>query len=648
MAARPLSRPQRLALVAAAIVLNGCGSAPPPDLILVTLDTVRADRIGAYGYPQPTTPRLDRLAASGALCERAYASAPITLPSHATLLTGLEPYAHGVRSNGFHRLPAAATTLAELLRRRGYRTAAVIGGYPLARRFGLDQGFEVYDDAFGAGAERPARAVARRALELLRGPAQKPLFLWVHFDDPHDPYEPLPRFDRFGADSGARYDGEIASADAGLGTVLDGHSERRGDRPALIAVAGDHGEGLGEHREPTHALFVYDSTLRVPLVIQAPGVRAGLRLAAAVTLRDLGRTLLDLAGASTVDFPGRSFAGALRGRTELEQRPCYAESYLPLLEFGWSPLRSIRERRWKYIAAPEPELYDLEADPGERHNLVAVRPRQAQRLAALLPQDDGRFAAAATLKPEEIAKLRSLGYLAGGSAPAAGDSGDRPDPKSMVEVHDLLLAAREARHRSDPAAAEPALQEAIERDPSNPTLRRELAQVLLSAGRTDEAQAELEAALAGAAPEVQAELRAELEQVGRVAALAKGELPVPGPALAGARGLHLAAAELIEAGRAAEAEPLLRQAIAAEPDYAPAHNDLGVLLSRVGKLDAAIAALRRAIQLDPRASRYRNALGVALARGGRMAEAAAAFRAALALDPDYQDARDNLRAAEQP
>ena len=619
-----------------------------PDLILMTLDTVRADRVGAYGYRRPTTPRLDRFAQGAVLCERAYSSVPITLPSHATLLTGLEPYAHGVRSNGFHRLPDSAATLAELLRSRGYHTVAVIGGYPLARRFGLAQGFDTYDDDFGSGGavERPASAVAQRAAAELRAARERPIFLWAHFYDPHDPYAPPPPFDHFGSDTEGRYDGELASVDAGLGALLDAYAEARKNRSAVIAVVGDHGEGLGEHHEPTHALFLYDGTLRVPLVIQAPGLAAGRRWADPFPLRDLGRTLLDLMGVSTAHFPGRSFARVLQGAEQPVLIRCYAETYLPLLEFGWSPLRSIREGRWKYIAAPEPELYDLTADPAELRNVAAQHSQEIQRLAALLPTDAGRFAAAEPLKPEEAAKLQSLGYLAGGPAPQNPAAGQLPDPKSMIAVHDLLLAARELKLKQDFGSAQKALEEAIRRDPPNPTLRRELAQVLLSAGRTDQAEAALSAALQTAAPEVQSELKQELDQIRRVVALAKGERPAPGPALPGARGLHLRAAELIEAGRAAEAEPLLRQASAAEPSYAPAHNDLGVLLSRSGRLEGALVELRRATELEPRSARYRNALGVALARGGRMAEAAQAFRAALALDPNYQDARDNLRAAE--
>jgi arylsulfatase A-like enzyme/Flp pilus assembly protein TadD len=588
------------------------------------------------------------LAAGAVLCERAYSSVPITLPSHATLLTGLEPYAHGVRSNGFHHLPASATTLAELLRSRGYHTVAVIGGYPLARHFGLAQGFDRYDDTFGGSAvERPASEVARRAAAVLREARERPIFLWAHFYDPHDPYAPPPPFDHFGRDTEGRYAGELASADAGLGALLDAYAARRQDHPAVIAVVGDHGEGLGEHHEPTHALFVYDSTLRVPLVIQAPGLAAGRRCADPVPLRDLGRTLLDLMGVPTSHFPGRSFARALRGTEHPALVRCYAETYLPLLEFGWSPLRSIREGRWKYIAAPEPELYDLTADPAELRNVAAQHSQEIQRLAALLPTDAGRFAAAEPLKPEEAAKLQSLGYLAGGPAPQNPAAGQLPDPKSMIAVHDLLLAARELKLKQDFGSAQKALEEAIRRDPPNPTLRRELAQVLLSAKHPEQAEAALTAAMEQAAPEVRAELEKERDQIRRVERLVKGEQVVPGPALPGARGLHLRAAELIEAGRAAEAEPLLRQAIAADPSYAPAHNDLGVLLSRSGRLEEALAELRAANQLDQQSTRYRNSLGVALARGGRLHEAAQAFREALALDPQNQDARDNLRAVER-
>ncbi|HZN53925.1 MAG TPA: sulfatase, partial [Candidatus Polarisedimenticolaceae bacterium] len=384
--------------LAGAFVAAGCGGSRAPDLVLITLDTVRADRLGCYGHKGGLTPNVDRLAARSVLFEDASAAVPITLPSHATLFTGRYPTSTGVRNNGTFVLPEGETTLAERLRERGWKTGAVVAAYPLQSRYGLAQGFDIYDEelprTFSRGQplpvhfnERDARAVTDRALEVWKRLAGGRRFLWVHYFDAHAPYAAP---DPFGAaHREAPYEGEIAFVDAELGRLLAAIAHDAPD--AWIVVTADHGEGLGEHGEKTHGVFLYESTLRVPLVIRAPGRwPEGRRVTAPVTLADVVPTLLSLAGMpAATGLDGENLAPLLEGATP--GRDVYAESYLPLLEFRFSPLTMIRDGALKYIDAPVPELYDVRADPAESRNLADARADTkalAARLAALAARAD--------------------------------------------------------------------------------------------------------------------------------------------------------------------------------------------------------------------------------------------------------------------
>ena len=451
-------------------------SAPRParSVLLVTIDTLRADRLGCYGDSRARTPRIDALAAAGTLFERAFTPVPITLPAHASLLTGLIPPAHGVRGNGAFALGAGVGTLAEALAAEGAATGAFVGGFPLARRFGLDRGFGHYDDRMGKApgvhyefAERRADAVADAAIAWL---ASQPgdVFAWVHFFDPHAPYDPPPAFR--GDDP---YRGEIAAVDVAVGRLLATWEAR--PRPGVVALTGDHGEAFGEHGEESHSLFVYDVTLRVPLLLKGSGVPVGRRSTAVSTV-DLAATLLSLAGARA-RLPGSSLLGPAG-----PERPLYAETLAPRLDFGWSELRSIRAGQYKLIRAPRTELYDVEADPSETRDLASAQPDIVARLSATL---DTVLAAAGEAQtprpvdPETAERLRSLGYVQG-----MGGGGTGADPKDKVAVAQRI--ARAAGPFRDQAAAVAAYRAIAALDPDVPIVNFRLADALLRSGRAVE------------------------------------------------------------------------------------------------------------------------------------------------------------------
>ena len=385
-------------LCLAALAGCGQGDAPrKPNLLLVTLDTVRADHLGCYGDREAVTPWLDRLAGEGLRFADAASTVPLTLPSHTSLLSGLLPPHHGLRNNGLGALPAGTATLATLLVAQGYRTGAFIGAFVLDHRFGLARGFEVYDDEIPrdpkAGvsleAERPGSEVVDRALAWLEHPAgedRRPFFLWVHLYDAHAPYVPPPAW---GArHPGRPYDAEISAVDEQVGRLLTALDRRGLARTTVVAVAADHGEGLGEHGELTHGLLLYEPTLRVPLVLRAPGRLAPRVVRTPVSLVDLAPTLAGLLGRTfpaTPDQPldGRNLAPALLQGGEPAAGDLYAETRYPAI-FGWSPLAALRRRDLKYIASPSPELYDLRRDPRETANLMPRNPGPAQGFASRL------------------------------------------------------------------------------------------------------------------------------------------------------------------------------------------------------------------------------------------------------------------------
>lgn len=471
-----------------ALSLAACrGPSTPPaatptaarSLLLITIDTLRADRLGAYGDARARTPTLDRLAREGTLFEQAFSVAPLTLPAHASLMTGLTPPGHGVRGNGSFALPAGVPTLAEALAARGLRGAAFVGGYPLARPFGLARGFEHYDDHVERSpglhfdfAERPASAVVAAACAWL-AVQTGPVFVWVHLFDPHAPYAPAPEF--AGPDA---YRGEIAAVDAALVPLIDAFLAR--PERALVAATADHGEAFGEHGEDSHSLFAYDTTLRVPLILHGPGIAAGRRVTEAVSTVNLAATLLARLG------PGPQLPGLalLEQTTEaLAATPLYAETLAPRLDFGWSDLRVWRRGPHKLIRAPRVELYDVVADPGETRDVADHEPAVRQRLLAELAAhlaSTGEHESGQAASQETRERLRAFGYVQGPQGRGSG-----ADPKDMLAVaRRIAEAVGPFRDHAEAARVYAAIQTL---DPPNPLVNLRLADALLRAGRARQA-----------------------------------------------------------------------------------------------------------------------------------------------------------------
>ncbi|HVR71128.1 MAG TPA: sulfatase-like hydrolase/transferase [Vicinamibacteria bacterium] len=615
-----------------------------PNLLLVTIDTLRADRVGAYGYAAAATPNLDRLAAGGVRFENAQAAVPLTGPSHATIFTGQYPPVHGVRDNVAFRLGTQHPTLAGLLRDRGYRTAAVVGAFPVASGFGFGQGFDHFSEelhespAGGQGAERPAREVADAALEWLSKPGRGPFFLWVHFYDPHDPYTPPAPFRERFADR--PYDGEVAYADAELGRILEAVGASGEEDRTLVVALADHGEGLGEHGESTHALLLYESTLRVPFIAAGPGVPAGRVVRARVGAVDVLPTVLGLMGMPTpAGLPGRDLRAALDEGAPTRQ-PLYAESLFGRLNCRWAALRSWTDGDFKLVVGGEPELFDLRSDPGEQRNLARELPRRVTDMRAALEaavrrmSPGGDAAHASRLSPEQEERLRSLGYAGAAASSAALDEPGLPDPRQHVRVYERLQAASLARGPELPAAVAEAA--AIARlDPGNPFAHMTVAALAYRAGRLSQA-----ADAYARAVELDPERAATRLSYGRL-------LRELGRLRESERQLRIAlehttdddvrtrvalAETLTELGRTEEARSLLDPVLEREPRHSEALLASGRLLVAEDRAREAIAPLERAAKAGRDPQRWVELARVHLSLGDPRGAQSAAARA-LQLNP---------------
>ncbi len=554
-----------------------------PLVLLVTVDTLRADRLGAYGRADAGTPAWDALAREGVRFDEAQTTAPLTLPAHASLLTGRFLPAHGVLANGTFALPEDVPVLAERFRAAGFATGAFVSAPVLGRRHGLARGFDVYDDAIprparragidSHGDERAGAVTAARAAEWLAAQRGRPVFAWVHLWEPHVPYAPPAPFAARFAD---RYQGEVAAADAALGALLE-RAAALGRGRRLVVATSDHGEGLGEHGEATHGVFLYRATLRVPLVVHGPafGVRPAV-VREPVGLADVAPTLLDAARLPPLPYAdGVSLLPALTGAGRLAARPgVMAESHLPRIEFRWSGLRALVTPAQKLIDGPRPELFDL-ADRDEARDLAPARAADAARLRGVLADAVRRSAAAAGgraetgASAEELERLRSLGYAASGRAAPAGPLVDpaRRDPKDRREFlarYDAAIALSESGRAAE---ALPAFAALATIEPDNLDLLLRHGQALIATGRLDEA----------------------LERMRRAVAVE------PGFGLGWYR-----IGQLLDARRdAAGAEAAYRRAIAADPLNLDPRKALASLLAERGRVAEAIALLEDSRRLDP-------------------------------------------------
>ena len=456
-------------VLAAILLVLGLACSPPMErssVLLITLDTTRADRLGAYGKEQAGTRNLDALAREGALFEWAFTTVPITLPAHASILTGTYPDRHGVHDNGW-ALPPEPVTLAEVFRDAGYRTAAFVSAFPLYSRFGLDRGFEVYDDQLPAQRsarrsvqQRFAQEVVEDAIAWLTGiDPEDPFFLWVHFYDPHNSYLPPPPYTQWYASD--LYQGEIAYMDEWIGKLIAKIEEAGLAEDTIIAVVADHGESLGEHGERTHAELIYNSTMRVPLILRGAPIEAGGRISDPVSVVDLLPTLLELVSLEVPEeVQGTSLAPALRGDPP-PSRSIYFESLYSRFHHGWSELRSIVREGWKYIEAPaatgESELYALAEDPDELRNRINEHPEVARQLREELHAQHTQPTPASrpSLGEDEQRQLEALGYLTNQTSPLGDDD---LHPRDGIQVFALYQDAVDRIQGGRPRLALPLIE----------------------------------------------------------------------------------------------------------------------------------------------------------------------------------------------
>lgn len=621
---------------------------PDQNILIVTIDTLRADALGSYGG-RARTPHLDRLAAEGLRFSFAHAHAVVTLPSHASILTGRYPFDHGVRDNSGYRLADEAETLAEIARAGGMATGAFVGAFPLDRQFGLAQGFDVYDDFIGRGqaasdfafSERPAGEVVERARAWIAA-QQGPWLAWVHVFDPHSPYAPPAPFTAEYA--GDPYTGEVAYTDSALGPLLD--AARASSRLTTVVVTSDHGEGLGDHGEATHGVFAYESTLQVPLILAQVGAgsRGGRGAVSDAPARhiDILPTLAGLAGlAPPDDLPGRTL---LAVEAEPTPRASYFEAMTAMLKRGWAPLTGVVAGREKYIDLPIEELYDLAADPVEQNNLA---PRLADRvrvLGAQLRQFGAALPGMGVDENAEVrARLQSLGYLSG-SAPRKARYTEDDDPKQLVDVDRLMMQGIELHHAGRGAEAMQAYRAVIARRPGMALAYRRLAFLQWDAGRPAEAIATLRTALERNGPDIEAEIKlgTYLAESGDVAAA----LPILERATTAApdhaEGLNALGIAYARAGRRADALRAFERVLAADPRDPFALENTGTVHLQAGDAAAAARAFTRALEHNPRSSRAHAGLGVVALQAGRGDEAIGHFHRAVEADPRNFDALYNL------
>jgi len=565
---------------------------PALNLVLITIDTLRADHVGCYGYKQIKTPNIDGLAADGVRFERAFTPVPVTLPSHSAMLTGTYPMLSGMHDFSGNKLSPQQPTLAAVLKQAGYTTGAVIGAAVLDSRFGLNQGFDFYYDHFDFSRleeanleemERPGNIVADVTLDWLGKNYQKKFFLWMHLYDPHYPYRPPEPYSREYA--AQPYDGEIAFADEQVGRLLRFLKEKGLYQNTMIVLTGDHGESLGEHGEKTHGFFIYNATMRVPMIIRLPGKSAVQipaknkiqTVADPVSTVDLMPTMLSAAGIEVpAQVQGTSLLSVLEGKPSDHDRNLYGETFLPRLHFNWSELRGTENAKYHFIAAPRPELYDLAKDPGEVHNLLPEKKAVAEEMRAKLTElireysAEKELAQKTGLDPALMERLKSLGYAGfSGGGDLTITNRDLPDPKDRIETYELISAAiADSQHGRYP------------------------------------------------------------ESIGKLKTAIKTEpKSVPAHYL---QGLNYYRSKMFP-----EAVDELQKTVELSPDYSLAVFNLGMAQAHAGQIDAAIASLQRALQLDATNFEAAFNLGVAYSQKKQWEPAVTAYRQSVTINPDF-------------
>ena len=622
-----------LAAALAFLVRQGSG-ARTPSVLLVSIDTLRADHLGTYGYRGGTSPNLDRLASRAVVFDAAFSPAPLTLPAHAALLTGRLPFRTGVRVNGPGRIGDGVPLLAEAFQRAGFATAAFIGSLVLRSDHGLARGFDLFDESFAANesrppgewrAERRGDEVVDRAIRWLEGPAaDRRFFLWLHLYDPHAPYDPpSPYRDRFASQP---YDGEVAAADAALGRLLDLLDRTGRAGSTAVAVVGDHGESLGEHGEATHGLFLYDATLRVPFLLAPPGRGPGVRVGAPVSLVDLSPTLREAAALPADPLSDGVSLWSAGARPPAPGRVVFAEGVYAAALLGWSPLRAARSETGKLIDAPRREFYDLARDPSESANRFDPEGPQTRELARHLAALASRQAAGeapdaspATKGPGRVRELASLGYVT-----IAGVEGGRldridgtlVDPKDRTRSWDRIeravIAGQLDRHEEAAALLDSLETEVREGDPA---VARERARALRRSGQAPRAAAAYEAVLARFNP-----IAEDWYGLGICRHRQR---------------------------RGVEAMKALENAVRLDPSLVDAWIDLGQDALAAGGLEKGEAAFRSALRLEPRNVDALSGFAAVAFERGDLDRAATVLGEARRIEPGRRETAENLERVER-
>jgi arylsulfatase A-like enzyme/Tfp pilus assembly protein PilF len=674
----------------------GFGSFKNYNVVLITIDTLRADHLPAYGYTHISTPALDRLAKESLVFEDAFAHVPMTLPSHSSILTGKLPISHGVEDNAGFVLDPKATTLAEILKKNGYETAAFISAFVLDSRFGLNQGFDLYSDSFdltqgpldNSEVSRRADATEAEVDTWLRKRGGQKFFLWVHYYDPHDPYDPPePYHTQYKT---APYDGEIAYTDHVMSKLISDLEKSKSMDRTLVVLTGDHGESLGEHMERTHSLFIYNATLHVPLMIRLPGVKAR-RINGVVRHIDIAPTILEWLGfVPPAEMEGKSLIPLIQGK-EKSGRTSYSESMFPELHYGWSPLKSLTTNEYRFVEAPTPELYDRKTDPNDTKNIYHDRQSIAESLRKQLQQiiqsaSTSGSSSRKTPDAETAEKLRALGYTTSSVTPTAESR--RIDPKDKMSLLEKLSEAHAQLLASNYQSVVEITSSILNEDPQIVDAHYMQADALLHLKQNDRALDQMLATVQIKPDHLQTlynlalfyELQANFEESERwYLQLLKyapdhvsGNLNLAGlylqsnhpekakPYLSRITKTYEDAArtttssenrELLleklaeiyyKSGQPEQSEKSLKEAIALNPKRPSLHFHLGVIYQEKNQLPEAASEYVAETKVDPKNLRALFNLGVVYHSMNRSQDAAACFRQILSLNPGFKPAEESL------
>lgn len=638
-----------LASTAAWLTLRSPEPRQRPNVILISIDTCRPDYFGCYGRAGGTTPHIDAFAADAVKFSNVVSPVPLTFPAHSSMLTGTYPPFHGVHDNIAYRLADRNTTLAELLKELGYRSAGIVGAFVMDQQFGIAQGFDHYDDEFESGMtvpgdypERLGGDVTGVAVDWLDKQGDQPFFLFLHYFDPHHPYRPPEPFNAIFQDD--LYAGEIAYTDHCVGKVLDKLKTLGLYESSVIIVTGDHGEAFGEHGEIEHGYYIYGTTTRVPLIMKTPGSRAGRTVEAKVSLIDIVPTILAQLGAAIPGhIQGHDLTPLLVDENpKLDPRYVYSES-LTATKYGCSSLLGLENDRWKYIQTTRPELYDLSVDPGQTKNVAGQYPRQVgvlrERLRSMLADslravDGGNRMA---MDAESLERLRQLGYTGGAVVEEFEFTVDQQDPKDFIDVYLRLEHLDFLVEKKKYGQVRKLCSEILAQRPDLAYVHGKLGRISIEQGRTDEAINHFREALS-----LNADSALWHNNLGSLL-VSRGELDAAVEHFRAALRLGLA----VEGDALSVDRTLVHQGLAESPVFQTSMN-LGSTLMRMNENEQALEYFRQAVDTRPNNPDGHYLLGIALQRLGRNQEAAESLRSAIRLDPNHSGATRALQGMNPP